>query len=199
MKWPIAILFAIFAGPCYGQTDEIALPEGITLNSTIDYYDVSAPSFAKLGKRLKSAAPVRDDGKVTVSDTTSSWKVGIETITEPGLCTTEDVVMTLNTITSAPRWIEFESAPYEEQKAWKAFEAGLQAHADGHISIDVQTITAIREALLSVQPGTSCAILKTEMSMRAQEVEARFSKAHKKYDRETKDGRKQGAVLKKQL
>ena len=181
------------------SADERTVPEGIELNATIEYYDVSAPSFAKLAKRIKAAAPPDENGKTSVSSTQSTWKVGISTTTLPVQCRTESVTMKLNVVTTMPRWLEFDKAPHLEQDAWEKYQAGLRAHADGHIDIDVNTVSAIRDAILSVPSAANCDVLKSAMAQEASNAEASFTKAHANYDKETKDGRSQGALLEKQL
>lgn len=89
--------------------------------------------------------------------------------------------------------------PRDEKKSWDKFLDGLNTHADGHIDIHLETVAAIRSAILSVSSAQNCGELKAEMGAAASAAEAKFSKAHAKYDRETQDGRKQGAILKKQL
>lgn len=95
----------------HASAQTIEAPEGVELSNSIYPDEVSAPSFAKLAKRLKKSGPKNKDGKVSISDTQADWKVGIETRTPPNLCETTNVTIKLNVVTTLPNWVEYDKAP----------------------------------------------------------------------------------------
>jgi len=88
---------------------------------------------------------------------------------------------------------------HAHEYAWDAFQEGLREHANGHIDIGLETVAEMRKSLLEVPPATTCEALKAQMQIYVDGAKAKFDLAHADYDKETKHGKRQGAVLRKQI
>lgn len=196
MNARLVIFAAVLCASPFAQAQE---DNGIINDTQQVFYDVSASSFSKLGKRMKKAAPPGQNGKTKIGETASKWKLSIETTKSQGHCETANVVVTLTSTTTAPRWLEYNDASLHEQKAWDAFQEGLREHANGHIDIGLETVAEMRKSLLEVPPATTCEALKAQMQIYVDGAKAKFDLAHADYDKETKHGKRQGAILRKQI
>jgi len=98
-----------------------------------------------------------------------------------------DVLVTVETRITMPRWSSYETAPEAEQSEWDRFCSALRAHEQGHIDLVVEHLHDIDERLV----GKSASAAQQVWAKALDSLES----ANSAYDQETDHGRNEGAVI----
>jgi predicted secreted Zn-dependent protease len=157
------------------------------------YYDVHMHKGMTLRELLNAASPVRSAGRTYHAYT--KWNVNWHyqfVIRASGHCgiDSEHTVLTATMTLPAPA-----DPAVARDPAFARYLAALRRHEQGHYEIARATAQAIDQGLLTLPAQDSCAVLEVVANDFANKRlgNARVTEAH--YDRDTGNGRTQGATL----
>lgn len=122
-------------------------------------------------------------------------------------CTlSSSVTVSVETEVVLPNWLNYESGTNCKKNKWDTFLQNLKVHEEGHITLCVNELDVIKNAIDSPTmsaEGNTCQKacdnaaekLYTEVDNRATAAVSEAGKKQDKYDNDTKHGKTQGAVL----
>jgi predicted secreted Zn-dependent protease len=157
-------------------------------NVSFEYYDVPGTDEESINDALNRNGPPRPDGD-TASGATR-YTTRIQPFNQPdgkGGCTVTKVRYQLGAVVILPRLTQESAVPERIMVKWRPFMAGLRRHEAGHVRIHYQHVPQIEAALIGVRCDAFPARVTAELD--------RLSALQKAYDRETRDGGTQGALL----
>jgi predicted secreted Zn-dependent protease len=133
---------------CYANptVDLGPMPAGVTAETQISYYDISAASLAEINQAIRASGP-RSQGRSWGSVTTwhLSWQYRSERI---GLeCEAHRVQVRVRTSISFPRWNPTAQPDSAMLAFWHQYNAGLAEHERGHALLAVRSAGEIARAL----------------------------------------------------
>ena len=162
---------------------------------SVVYYDISARTGTQLVHEMEAKGPVGPDGKRYPAYT--RWHVAwdYQYRSGPGACKITDFTAKLEGTMTLPRWIDSESAPKSLVRSWQAMVAALRIHENGHYAHGIEAAREIGALPDSIRPAADCATLEKQINGRAQAIMDKYAALDAEYDRETRHGQTQGAIL----
>jgi predicted secreted Zn-dependent protease len=159
----------------------------------IKYYDIAGDSTTELRESLNRQRPVGPDG--VRHDAVTLWyaRWQYRTATSGRGCAVASFEVSLDIVTTLPRWTNEATAPSSLIARWRNYNAALLLHEDGHKAIAKETADAIRAAGTNVQSSSSCAELAGAIDKVANDVLKQYREKQRQYDKDTQHGRTQGA------
>ncbi|MGH8212773.1 MAG: DUF922 domain-containing protein, partial [Rhodanobacteraceae bacterium] len=94
-----------------------------------------------------------------------------------------------------PRWADGDTAPASLMTEWQDFVAALRVHENGHYAHGVEAANEVQALEGSIQPASDCSELTLQVTNRAEAILEKYRAVDAEYDRDTKHGQNQGAVL----
>ena len=157
------------------------------------YYDVAGQSATELRESLNRHRSVDPDGMP--HDAVTLWyaRWQYRTATSGRGCAVASFEVSLEIVTTLPRWTNEAAAPSSLVARWRSYYEALLRHEDGHKAIAKETAAAIRTAGTNVQSSSSCAELAGAIDKVANDVLKEYREKQRQYDKETQHGRTQGA------
>jgi predicted secreted Zn-dependent protease len=193
--WDVALKsliggFIVSIGVASAQDD-------IIHNITEVRYDFESNALQRAADLMLEASPIIESGEAKAADVNADWKLSVSTEQHEDGCRLTNVSVTLNTEMTLPNWADVEEMNAKIQAEWARYLAALRMHQDGHVEINLNTAQEIKAALLAMEPFETCEALKAAAGMTTATLQAEAEDAHAAYDKKTKFGARQGAILKR--
>ena len=189
----LLIVFAIACASATGPPRNPAFdkfPPGISGHTSLIYYDVHGSTFAEVFADLGREGSKRF-GSTYVGETRSPmrWQWRLDQ-TGISYCTIREVMITVNSEITLPRWTAPEDAEPGLADEWKRFIGALEIHEAGHKDISAR---AAREIVRKLNGMTeSCASIGFRANEVARSIVDRASQEQRDYDTATRHGMTQG-------
>jgi predicted secreted Zn-dependent protease len=164
-------------------------------NLKVVYYDISARTGRGLIHEMGARGPLGQDGRRYPANT--RWHVALHYLVQPipGGCKLIDFTVTVEGTMTLPRWIDSNAAPRSLVRSWDAMAAAMRVHESGHYAHGIEAareIGALREAF---PRAADCRALDKEIDGNARAILDKYAALDAQYDRDTKHGQTQGAIL----
>lgn len=165
----------------------------LSAQERVEYYYVAGGSAPQLRAELNRLRPADADGRR--HDARTRWGVHWRFTTRRSVtgCEVASFVVTFESVTTLPRWTNERDGTPALVAQWRAYEAALTQHEEGHKRIGQLAAQAVRDAGAGVPPQTVCAQLGPIVNSRANAVLEEYRRKDRQYDAETNHGMKQGA------
>jgi predicted secreted Zn-dependent protease len=184
------IAFALLAGGCARSTSGFlnlgSMPNGVSMDAQVHYYDVSAATLGELRRNMVVLGP-RAEGRpwTAVTQTTFRWLYQYDRAITG--CSLKEVKVQLRTNITFPRWNPTAEPDSAVLEWWQQMNAGLMEHERGHAMISVKAAGEIRRELEGLGAG-SCEVLGQLASVRANRHISAQRQEQVEYDRNTRHG-----------
>jgi predicted secreted Zn-dependent protease len=168
---------------------------GADLTEQLDYsyYDVPVHKGQSLRELLNAASPVRSEGRTFHAYT--KWNVNWH-YQSKGLPSGRCGVDSVHTVLTATMTLPRPSDPaIARDPAFIAYLAALTRHEQGHLAIGRSAALAIDQGVLVLPSQDTCAAIDTVAHAFVDEQIGNARVAEARYDRDTGNGRTQGARL----
>jgi predicted secreted Zn-dependent protease len=187
----IAFLTACASAPRNPAFDRF--PAGITGHTTLVYYDVHGSTFSEVAADMRAkGAKLLGGNYVGEARSPMQWRWRADQ-TQTNYCTIRDVIITVNSEITLPRWTppaEVEPGLVDE---WKRFMAALEIHEAGHKDISAKAGREIVRKLNGM--SDQCGSIAFRGNEVAHEILERASQEQAAYDATTGHGRTQGTTF----
>ena len=185
-----SVLLALLVSACARPTSAFlnlgAMPNGVSMDAQVHYYDVSAASLGELRRAMFALGP-RADGRTwtAVAQTTFRWLYRYERT--PTDCILREVKVQLRTNITFPRWNPTAEPDSATLEWWHQMNAGLMEHERGHAMISVRAANDIRRDLEGMSAAT-CDMVAQLASNRGNRRISTQRQEQAEYDRSTRHG-----------
>lgn len=193
----LAALPVLFFAPQAALAQDAA-PEGVVLREEIKRYGFEASRLGNAGRELMKATPVLIDGEPQAGNVRGAWSLRLSPDATADSCRVEDVEITLTSTLTLPDWTNIDRLDDDAQAEWERYIAALRIYMDGHVELNVAMVSEIRETLLAMPAEATCSALQDNAGQAVAAIEADYDDRRAGYDRETRNGKTLGAVLRKQ-
>jgi len=193
----LAALPVLFSTPQAALAEDAA-PEGVVLIEEVERYGFEASRLGNAGRELMKATAVLIDGEPQAGNVHGAWSLRLRPDATADSCRVGDVEITLTSTLTLPDWTNVDRLDDDAQAEWERYIAALRTFMDGHVELNVAMVSAIRETVLAMPAEATCSALQASAGQAAAAVEADFDARRADYDRETRNGKALGAVLRKQ-
>jgi predicted secreted Zn-dependent protease len=156
-------------------------------------YEIAGVSVTELRESLNRKRPVGPDGLPHDAITVWNARWRYTTDRSPVGCTVTSFDVSLEIVTTFPRWVNEVDAPSSLVERWRNYYAALLVHEDGHKAIATAAAAAIRSVRAAAVPQPSCAELARLIDSGARRALDEYREKERRYDAETDHGRTQGA------
>lgn len=162
----------------------------------IVYYDISGHTIRDLVEQMQAKGPF-DKSSGGRSAAYTEWRVpwNFRYESTPRSCKLTELNASAEGTMTLPHWVDGGTAPASRMKEWRHFVAALRVHENGHYAHGVQAAEEVRALAGSIQPAADCDDLTRQVTNRAEAILEKYRAVDAKYDRDTKHGQAQGAVL----
>ena len=181
-----ALGIATFAGCRHRPVVDVGRPpEGVSVETKIQYYDVPAASVAEIRRAVLRFGP-RFEGRVWESVTTSNFEWTFRQQRSIDSCNVTRAKVNVKSVIVFPRWAP--SAPPDSAALewWHQEQAGLVEHEKGHVLIAVRTASEIVRELGATT--VACDDLKKVVDEKAQTLIKETKARQAAYDAATRHG-----------
>lgn len=170
-------------------------PSAMASNPTIDLYEIEGRSLSELKRALSTLGPVGKDGVRHHGYT--KWQVSWRFKTEASgnTCRVTDLSTIVQSTITLPQWRPPEDAPVALVERWKRYRHALEEHEMGHHQFAVAAADHVAQQLHALRVSSGCADLARELNERGKAIVEQQAQLEMEYDRHTKHGVTQGAVL----
>jgi predicted secreted Zn-dependent protease len=189
----VAILLAACTAGRPSDRPPPALPPGIVDHRAERFYEVEGTTRDELIREIRSKGPVSGTRRVWGRH---EWDLrwSYRSAHSSGLCRMTEVRITLESVTTLPRWTTRERADSSLVLAWDAMIEALRVHENGHRDIAYRAAREVQRTLRrTTDPNGS--FLGTRANDAARETLERYREINRQYDEETRSGQAQGVTL----
>lgn len=180
------------AQPAAGTDEPVGILE---ISERREYYVVDATTHDELRQQLDAAMAGHGEGK-SVGRTEQDLRSAYELVATPEGCRFKDLVVSLDISIHLPSWQPANGKrPYKLDKAWEKMIAALTLHEEGHRDIAVETAGFLLDSLRALPAHLDCGQLREQAGKAFFRARVRHSIVDGIYDRRTRHGIAQGAVL----
>ena len=151
----------------------------------LETYEVHGRNVAEVAAKLGSGHIASTRWRVT-------WKYTLE---ESKGCRLKDFRVDVTAKIRMPRWADRDAAPAKARASWDAFREAIRKHEEGHRDHGVRAGRELGREIRRVGSRSDCRRLRADVDMIGDRVTARFQAADNEYDRVTRHGISQGAIL----
>jgi predicted secreted Zn-dependent protease len=159
------------------------------------YYQISGTTANELRQAMDRLRPTGPDGKR--HDAITTWDIPwrYHVVAVEGWCAVQSIEVSLDLVTTVPRWTNEAAAPAALAGQWRAYLAALAKHEDGHKQLAIEAAAAVRDlgAHIKVPQRANCAEVGRTIDTAAKAVIQEYQAKERQYDEETDYGRTQGA------
>lgn len=187
----VAILvWAVIASGCAHSSVSMlnlgSMPNGVTMDAQVNYYDVSAASLGELRRAMLVLGP-RADGRpwTAVTQTNFRWTYRFERMNAG--CLLREARLELRTKITFPRWNPTAEPDSVALDWWHQMNTGLMEHERGHALISVRAAGEIRRDIEGISAAT-CDLVATLASARANRRITQQRQEQAAYDLTTRHG-----------
>ena len=188
---PAAVLLALSAAGCSLLAPQPPPAARVSLDSREVFYDIEGRSADELYAQMR-AKGVREGRAVLFGEYRwdLDWNYRYAAAWYGGGCYMTEVQVKLRAQAVLPRW----GAPTPAlQRQWTAFSEALRRHQKGHAELAARAAEDIKAGLQAVV-APSCEALPAVADGLARGRLKEHRAAHERYDLETRQGARQGAV-----
>lgn len=178
-RWLAAIALAL-ATAAHGQAIQVEVHP-----ARIETYDVRGRTIADVAARIGSGHVARTRWRVT-------WKYTFE---ESAACRLKKFTVDVSATIRMPRWADRDAASPAARASWDAFHEATRKHEEGHRDYGVRAGRELASEIRALGPRNDCRRLKAGVEETASRVIASYQDADREYDRVTRHGIAQGAIL----
>ena len=183
-------LIALLAAGCARSTSAGLnlgpMPNGVTMNAHVQYYDVSAASLTELRLAMRAFGP-RADGRPWTAVTQTNFRWFYQYERAIGSCIVREVKIQLRTNITFPRWNPTAEPDSATLAWWEQMNAGLMEHERGHALISVRAAGEIKRELEGMSAAT-CETVAQLANARGQRRITLQRQEQSEYDRTTRHG-----------
>jgi predicted secreted Zn-dependent protease len=161
----------------------------------VEYYEIRGATVAELRAQMAALNP-RNDGGVP-HDAHAEWHVDWRYPFQrsPQGCATGPSTVTVRTTYTLPRWHDEALGPLDVQRRWTCFFSAILVHEDGHRLHGQEAAAQVRALLPTLPPQPTCPEMDALANAEARKVLQHFREVDEEYDRNTRHGATQGALL----
>lgn len=167
----------------------------LAVTEKYEFYDIDGTSAAELRSMMKRKGVRWGDGNVYAALTTWDIHPQYSIKTNNGKYSIQYVNTDLAVVYHFPRWAGVTTAPEQVGALWKSYMDHLKEHESGHKDLAVKVAAEINEKLASFSSFNSRSELGEEVKQLIKTDIKRLNELQNQYDRETRHGETQGAVL----
>lgn len=185
-----AILLAVCLG---GVSHAYADPEVAVQQIT---YPVVGQTAAQIRRSLDRNTPVSHDGGT--SDAYTRWDIDWRMHwfeSSRGTCRPTAVTTRVRIRMTLPELQDTDSLPPALIDRWERYRRALMDHEAGHADIGIAAARAIEARLMQMGDQATCSQLADAANRMAREIIDRHARMERQYDRDTRFGRRNGAVF----
>lgn len=142
---------------------------GSTLEQIDQELDRKGPYVADTGIHHPGTTQVKFAGKVTYQP-------------DEGSCRVADILVTLDLVTTLPRWRPAKPASEQTKLIWATVESDIRRHEKGHAEIARMWAAKMEMALRNLGPARDCAAMEKSVTAVTDRYLARHEEAQRQYD-----------------
>ena len=167
----------------------------LLINESYKYYDIEGRNVEELRLQMKQHGTKWNDGKVYAALTTWDIKYDYDVASEGGKFFIKSADTKIGVVIHLPR--RQEDATHTEQLIgqWDKFMKNLREHEIGHRDLAVKAAGEVNEILVNLGSFDSKSDLAKEAKRLVQAKLKAMKEIQVAYDKDTRHGIKQGAVL----
>jgi predicted secreted Zn-dependent protease len=181
----LALVFAACARHS-ARLDVGPTPPGVTVEASIQYYDVTAASLAELRRGMVQLGP-RWQGRQYTAVTQSQLRWTFQTAPRGAGCELRKVRVYVQTVVTFPRWNPTAEPDSATMAWWQQLNAGLVEHELGHAQLSVRTAGDIARDLERLT-SARCDALTTQANAMGQRYLLSSQRKQNEYDAATRHG-----------
>ena len=175
-----ALLALGLAGAAQGQAIEVDVRPAV-----VEHYGVRGRDIAAVAASLGS-------GHIALTRWRVTWKYRLE---ESRACRLKSFQVEVTAKIRMPRWVDRDAAPPKARARWDAFIEAVRKHEEGHRDHGVAAGRELARAVRVLGNRGDCRKLRTELDQLGERVTASYQALDREYDRATRHGITQGAIL----
>jgi predicted secreted Zn-dependent protease len=176
----VVIAALAFATAVHGQAVAVEVHPAL-----METYDVHGRDIAEVASRLGSGHVASTRWRVT-------WKYTLE---ESGSCRLKSFRVDVTAKIRMPRWANRDASPPKARASWDAFNDAMRKHEEGHRDHGVRAGRELARQIRTLGSRSDCRRLRADVDMTGDRVIATFQAEDNEYDRVTRHGISQGAIL----
>lgn len=187
----IALLFLACSAPLFASDTascELKVREGYR------FYDITGKTLDDLIQEIKLNGTKWNDGKVYSAMTNWDIHYKYEVICQNGRYSVKSAATRVDILYNMPRLNLATCAP-ELVTTWSNYLTHLQGHEFGHKDLAVKTASEVNEMFGTLPSFAREEDLAAEITKRTEEKFKKLKEIQIEYDRDTRHGETQGAVL----
>lgn len=161
----------------------------------VEYYEIHGASSTELRTQMNVLGPWDRFGvrRFATTHWDVQWRYPFQTT--PAGCALGTPRVTLKATYTLPRWVDAGSAPRELQQQWRCYLTALLVHEDGHRLHGREAAARIEALLPTLAPQPTCPEMDALANAEGHRVLEHFRELDQEYDRSTRHGATQAAVL----
>lgn len=190
-----AILFGVAVLACSACAQGQTVTGDIDHERTVKRYDFKASTLKTARKNALDTSTAREGTRVFMGYTWSNWNWDIKWRETGGECWLTDVSFNVDTTMTLPNWVNVDRASVKARQEWQRFMTALEGHEEGHVDININGVTDMKNAMMALEKAETCRALLANAREVAGDHGKHIGKAHRTYDGTTIHGATQGARL----
>lgn len=179
------ILIVFFAAPLYAD------PE---VSVRYENYPIHGGSMEEVMESMELNAPPELEGHFARTKWNVIWEYKLGGMEGEGCLITGSNVK-LDVTFFMPEWREASSSDGKTRKKWEKFVNRLQRHEDGHMRIGLEAARGVEKVLSGMGTKKNCQEIKQLANQKADALISSKKQEEISYDKRTRHGRWQGAML----
>jgi len=160
------------------------LPEGLTVDVTVEYYDVTEATLSDVIARLNRTRLEGPDAAPSQGLTQYSVIPRWQARAAGGACRTESVEVDVVVTITLPRWPAVATRPAREQAGWSTIETAIREHEFVHRDLTYAAGVRLLDELQGVE-ARGCRTLSRVVDSRLAIEGLNLREAHEELDRTT--------------
>ena len=192
-------MMSLIAGLMLAAADPASqFPPGLEYSERRETYPVHGSTRRELRSALRHAQASEMDeggGGGSVARTAQDLGMSYELEPVPGGCRLKGLVVSLDVTIHLPEWAHDGSPPKSIAEDWQRMRDALERHDEGHRDIAVDSALYLHDGLVGLGVQESCQDLRREAQRVFFRAQLRHSVRDGAYERRTRHGIAQGAVL----
>jgi len=176
------------------ETVESMLGERMHLTTRTVLYRVTGDAIPDVRDTMKRIGPIDDGGhQFAFTWINFAWRYPFARGDDG--CRTGPVSIEIEIVTTLPEWTAPKGASEASVREWRRWLDATRSHEDGHRAIGLDTARTLAERLGAVGALPTCEDVDHAASAAGAEAIDAMRARHREYDRTTRHGATQGAVL----
>lgn len=193
---PIAVLATLLVADAVRaseQDQQIIAQSKISIERIVNVYDVYGSTAWEIRQSLDANRPLINDGRWDAQVASRiNWHYPY--INEGGICRAGPITTDVRINFTYPRWANAEHQSPQLIQEWERYMVDLQVHEDGHAQIWIEVASEISDTISNLT-APDCVSLEEAADKTGVEVIEKTKQRDEKYDKDTLNGKTQGAVF----